>query len=149
MSFSILNTAAWVLALPLGAALSQGLPLELSPEPASTSLSSVEVASDWVANDDDHICGLSALRALSDPAKVDYPELWEATPEIKRMKDEAIDPDSAEGIQLQQAAKDRILDACKSVQNARNHCSVWKAIEHEDGRSIPDITKKVKAKFSQ
>lgn len=153
MTYSVLSAASLFLAFQLGASApvesarvaqdlhSQCPALGVDVESASS------VASDWIADSDDHICGLSSLRALSDPAVVDYPVLWKATPEIKKMERDGIDPGSAEGIQLQQEATDRILEACKSVQDDRSHCSVWKAIEHKDGRKIPDITKKVKAKF--
>ncbi len=105
------------------------------------------VADDWVAEREDNICGLSDLRALSDPARVDYDHLWDATPEVKKMKREGIDPESAEGISLQQKATDRIREACDEVREDEDHCSVWKEIRHEDGRRIADITKKVGKKF--
>ena len=101
----------------------------------------------WVANAADNICGLSDLRQVSDPAKVDYPELWGKTPEIRKMKDEDIDPDSAEGIQLQQEATDRIREACDEVREDEGYCSVWKRISHDDGRRIADITDAVAKLF--
>lgn len=112
------------------------------PSPAAQAL-----ASDWVADAPDNICGLSDLRSLSDPAKVDYPRLWDATPEIKKLKKDGIDPKSAEGIALQEKATDRIRKACDDVRKDKNHCSVWKRIRHKDGRTIPDISEAVLKKF--
>lgn len=104
-------------------------------------------AADWIADEDDNVCGLSDLRALSDPAKVDYDRLWDATPEIKKLKRDGIDPDSAAGIQLREEATDRIHEACKEIMEDDGHCSVWKKIRHRDGRSIEDITDDVEKKF--
>ncbi len=149
MAISTLSLASLLLVLPLsGTAASSEFE---APRPIACCELALTInnASDWIADSDDHICGLSSLRALSNPAKVSYSKLWDATPEIKRMIREGIDPESAEGIQLQQEATDRILEACKSVSDDQDHCSVWKAISHEDGRKIPDITKKVKATFSE
>jgi hypothetical protein len=105
------------------------------------------VLADWVADSGDNVCGLSDVRALSDPAKVDYEKLWDATPEIKKMKKDGIDPSSAEGIQLKEKATDRIREACKQVMEDKGHCSVWKKIRHTDGRKIADITEQVQKKF--
>ena len=153
MTYSVLSVASLLLAFQLGTSApveSARITSDLHVQSSALGVDAASdrsVASDWIADSDDHICGLSSLRALSDPATVDYPVLWGATPEIKKMKRDGIDPGSAEGIQLQQEATDRILEACKSVQDDRSHCSVWKAIEHKDGRTIPDITKKVEATF--
>ena len=106
------------------------------------------VEGSWVANAADNICGLSDLRQVSDPAKVDYPELWDATPEIRKMKDEDIDPGSAEGIQLQQEATDRIREACDEVREDEGYCSVWKRISHKDARSVDEVTGEVIASLS-
>lgn len=155
MTYSALSAASLLLAFQLGASAptqSAEMAPNLVGENSATSIEATSdrsIASDWIADSDDHICGLSSLRALSDPAKVDYSVLWDATPEIKEMKRDGIDPGSAEGIQLQQKAKRRILKACKSVQDDRSNCSVWKAIKHKDGRTISDITEKVKAKFPE
>lgn len=102
---------------------------------------------EWVADPEDNICGLRDLRALSYPAVVDYDEVWKATPEVKKLEDDNIDPDSAEGIRLREAATDRIRAAAKSVMDDEGHCSVWKEIEHEDGRKVPDISDDVIEEF--
>ena len=98
----------------------------------------------WVAERSESICGLDDPKTLSNPAKVDSDALLKATPEYKKMKDEKIDPNSAEGIQLRQKASERVRDACEKVRAAKGYCSVWKVIRHSDGRAIPDITDSVK-----
>ena len=62
-------------------------------------------------------------------------------------RDKNIDPTSPEGIQLDQAAVDRVRSASDVVRGERGHCSVWRTIRHKDGRTISDITDLVKAKF--
>ena len=113
------------------------------PEPTSFS----PLASGWIVRSGDNICGLSDPKKLSNPGRVRYTELRDATPEMKKMKDKNIDPNSPEGIQLKQAAVDRIRNASDAVRGERGHCSVWKKIRHKDGRSIPDLTDLVKKRF--
>ncbi len=119
-----------------------GARLPESALPSTTS--SAEVAVTWICDRADNICGLDDAKTLSNPAKVDYPKLLEATAEYKKIKDEKIDANSAEGIQLRQKAAERVRDACEKVRSAKSYCSVWKTISHQDGRSIPDITDAVK-----
>ena len=104
-------------------------------------------ASGWIARAEDNICGLKDPRTLSNPAKVKYDVLYEATPEIKKLRKEGIDPNSPEGIQLRQKAKERVTRACESVMKEKGYCSVWKAIRHKDGRKVPDITQTVKGRL--
>jgi hypothetical protein len=107
------------------------------------------VADKWVAEEEDNICGISDLKKVSNPAKVDYDALWEATPQIKKMKEKKIDPESTEGKALRNGAKTLITKSAQLVQEAKAYCGVWKAISNEDGRDVPDITKAVKAKFEE
>lgn len=112
---------------------------------SSTDATVVEaLLSGWTARAEDSIVGLSDPKTLSNPAKVDYSALMKATPEMKRMKKDRIDPNSPEGIQLKAAAQTRVQNACQAVMDSEGHCSVWKAISHSDGRSITDITATVK-----
>lgn len=111
---------------------------------ATSAGSASEVAVTWICDRTDNICGLDDAKTLSSPAKVDYDALLKATPEYKKIKDEKIDVNSAEGIQLRQKAAERVRDACEKVRAAKGYCSVWKTIKHADGRSIPDITDAVK-----
>ena len=101
----------------------------------------------WVVDRADNICGLDDARMLSKPAKVDYEALLAATPEMKKLKDDKVDPNSSEGIQLRQKAVDRIRTAAEKVRQAEGHCSVWKDVRHTDGRVITDITTLVKAQL--
>lgn len=109
-------------------------------EAQSTIERAVEASSPWIVDRADNICGLDDPRMLSRPARVDYDALLRATPEMKKMRDEKIDPNSSEGIQLRQAAVDRVRKACEKVRQSGGHCSVWKQVRHQDGRVIPDIS---------
>jgi len=101
----------------------------------------------WVVDRADNICGLDDAKMLSKPAKVDYDVLLRATPEMKKIKDEKIDPNSPQGIQLRQAAATRVQNAADKVRTAQGHCSVWKQVRHTDGRAITDVTDLVKAQL--
>ncbi|QDU85924.1 hypothetical protein Pla163_30710 [Planctomycetes bacterium Pla163] len=102
------------------------------------------VPSGWTVKADDNIVGLSDAKTLSNPARVDYDSLLRATDEMKKLKKDRIDPTSPEGIQLTNAARQRVQSACQVIMDQEGHCSVWKAISHADGRSVPDITAVVK-----
>ncbi len=100
---------------------------------------------DWIADRADSICGLDDPRLLSHPAIVDYGRCLVATPEMKRMREENIDPQSPRGIQLAAQAADRVRGAAELVRGQLHHCSMWKAIRHRDGRTVPDRTAEVVA----
>ena len=102
---------------------------------------------DWILKSSDNICGLKEANQLTHPALIDYETCLQATPEMRRIKDQSIDPKSAEGIQLRSAAMNRLTDACERVRVAQGHCSVWKEIRHKDGRAIPDLSSQVMALF--
>lgn len=122
---------------------------------ASPTLASVDttspgipvVESEWKASASDNIAGLSDLKKLSNPAVVDYDALLAATPEMKEMERERIDPDSTKGRSLRQQAADRVTKAADAIRKDKRHCSVWKAISNTDGRKIPDLTQAVKDKL--
>jgi hypothetical protein len=101
----------------------------------------------WQVDKGDNICGLDDARQLSNPVMVDYDRLLAATPEMKRLKDEKIDPNSSEGIQLRQKAVDRIREKCEALRVQKGYCSVWKAIRHTDNRTVTDVTDSVIALF--
>jgi hypothetical protein len=113
-------------------------------EPSSTL---AESGTRWIVDRADNICGLDDAKMLSKPAKVDYDALLKLTAEMKKMRDDKIDPSSPEGIRLRQAAVDRVRSAADKVRVAEGYCSVWKQIRHQDGRTIPDITDLVKAQL--
>ena len=107
------------------------------------------VGEKWIAEPDDNICGIKDLKKVSNPAKVDYDGLWEATPQIKQMKEKKIDPESTEGKALRSQAKTLITKTCELVRSAKGHCGVWKTIKNEDGRKVPDVTDDVKDKLDE
>lgn len=98
----------------------------------------------YKVNKSDNLCGLSEPRQLSDPAKVDYPALLQATDEYREMRAKKIDPQSARGIDLHNKAHSRIIAACERARASRGHCSVWKAINRRNGKAVSDLTKVVK-----
>ena len=103
----------------------------------------------WSAKSSDHLAGISDLDKVSNPAVVDYDQLLEATEEMKKMRKDKIDPDSAKGRSLRQQAAERVTKAANAIRKEKRYCSVWKAISHQDGRSVDDITSSVEAKLSQ
>lgn len=120
-------------------------------EPATRDSAACAAATEakWVAEEDDNICGIKDLKKVSNPAKVDYDGLWDATPQIKKMKEKKIDPESTEGKALRSQAKTLITKTCELVRSAKGHCGVWKTIKNSDGRAIPDVTDDVKDKLDE
>lgn len=106
------------------------------------------IPSDYILDKADNICGLDSAKQLTNPAVVDYEKLMDATPEIRKMKKEKIDEDSAKGIQLRTAAGERVRKACEEVMTDKSHCSVWKEIKRRDGKKITDITELVTKKIA-
>lgn len=94
----------------------------------------------WIVKSGDNLCGLREASQLSNPALVDYDALLKATPEMEKLEREGIDPASPKGVQLKAKATDRVAEAAEDVRKAQGHCSVWKAVRHKDGRSVPDVT---------
>jgi len=131
------------LAISLG-----GFPGRLA-EAATPAATTQVVANKWVAEEEDNICGIKDLKKVSNPATVDYEALWEATPQVKKMAEKKIDPESTEGKALRAQAKTLITKSCELVRDAKGHCGIWKAIRNEDDRDVPDVTKEVKAKFEE
>lgn len=126
------------------------LPSPASPAPAPAldrTLADTPPAAGWVVDRADNICGLDDAKMLSKPAKVDYDALLKATPQWKKIRDNKIDPNSPEGIQLRQEAANKVRDACDKIRAQDGYCSVWKTIRHTDGRAVADITDLVKAQL--
>ncbi|MCK6448944.1 MAG: hypothetical protein L6Q99_21320 [Planctomycetes bacterium] len=155
MKPTLLARALLVLALPfLACLLVTGSAAAQSPADARSLAAARAVealpaafAKDWILKSADNICGLKDANQLSNPAVIDYDAALAATPEMKKIKDQKIDPNSPEGIRLSNAALDRLTKACEEIRTQLGHCSVWKEIRHKDGRVITDITDKVKAQF--
>lgn len=102
---------------------------------------------DWILKSGDNICGLKEASQISSPAVVDWQALLDATPEMKKMRDQKIDANSPEGIQLTNDATNRVTQACESIRASQSHCSIWKTIRHKDGRAVTDVTDLVKAQL--
>ncbi|MBK7641644.1 MAG: hypothetical protein IPJ19_01120 [Planctomycetes bacterium] len=114
---------------------------------SATSVAASAQPAGWVVDRADNICGLDDAKMLSKPAKVDYDVLLKATAQYKKIKDNKIDPNSPEGIQLRQEAANKVRDACDKIRQQDGYCSVWKSIKHSDGRAVADITDLVKAQL--
>lgn len=140
--------------LSLLALLALAAPMLAKSTPAASAAASagqVQVldpqAKGWNVDKADNICGLDDSKMLSKPAKVDFDTLLKATPQWKKIRDEKIDPNSPEGIQLRQEAVNKVRDACDKIRVQDGYCSVWKTISHSDGRTVSDITDLVKAQL--
>jgi hypothetical protein len=115
--------------------------------PHACSSTAIDAQQTWICDRSDNICGLDDPKMLSKPAKIDYEALLKATPEMKKIAADKIDPNSSEGINLKNRAADRVREKSEAVRAAQGYCSVWKTISHKDGRTIPDITDLVKAQL--
>jgi len=104
--------------------------------------------SDWVVKSEDNVCGVSSARQITNPAKVDYEALMNATSEMKELKRAGIKRDSARGQALVTKARDKVRRAARSVMTEKQYCSVWKKISHKKNRAVTDITAAVKAKLN-
>lgn len=124
-------------------ALLAGSAYATAPVVVDDCASATAAFSGWQVDKSDNICGLDDARQLSSPAVVNYDRLLAATPEMKRLKDEKIDANSSEGIQLRQKAVDRIREKCDALRVQKGYCSVWKAARHSDGRAVADVTDSV------
>lgn len=140
-----------------GAALAAGLLLALAPMAASAAarpqdgppVLATEGDSDWIVEEANNICGVRTARQITNPAKVHYRTLLDATPEIQEMKRKGIDKDSPEGQLLYNAAIDRVRRAAERVMDEGGYCSIWKRIRHRDGRAVPDVTEAVERELTR
>jgi hypothetical protein len=115
--------------------------------PLATAFTAETAAGEWIADEEDNICGISDLKKVTNPAKVSYDRLLDATPQMQELRRKGIESDSVEGKALRKGAKTLITKTCELVRAARGHCSVWRSIGNKDGRSIADITDEVIEKF--
>jgi len=136
-----IGSLALLAAFTLSAASATGTQAGTGPEAATQAQSD----KDWLVTQKDNICGLKSPEQLSKPAKVDYQELLDATPEMKKMRDDKVDRNTPEGIRLHTEAVNRVNAACEKIRLANGYCSVWKEIKRKDGQAVADITAKVKA----
>lgn len=107
----------------------------------------VAVGRDWILRAADNVCGLRDANQLTHPGVIDFDACLAATPEMKKIESQGIDPKSAEGIQLRSAAVTRVSNAAEAVRVAGGYCSVWKEIRHKDGRAIDDLSSQVIARY--
>jgi len=150
-----LSTNLRLVALALGALTVQGAALyaqDVNEQRGDTLGESTAATEDapstgWILNAADNICGLREPRKLSNPATIDWPTLLDETPEMERIQREGIDPETPVGIQLRQRAMERLTRHCKAEMDAQGHCSVWRAISHQDGRAISVITAAVRTRL--
>ena len=91
----------------------------------------VDPAIEWVAEAQDNICGLSALRMLRQPGVVDWIALMDSTSEMIKIKREGIRKDSPEGILLITKAEGKGSTACVKQMRKTTGDSMWKRITHE------------------
>jgi len=143
---SRIRTAAWAAAF-VALAVIPATAGGIVPGATGARTPTGEVVAGWIVDRADNICGLDDAKMLSKPAKVDYDALLKATPEMKKIKDDKIDPNSPQGIQLRQAAATRVQTSAEKVRATDGYCSVWKTIKHSDGRAVADITDAVKAQL--
>ena len=54
-----------------------------------------ELQQTWICDRSDNICGLDDPKMLSKPAKFDYDAVLKATPEMKKIVADRIDPNSS------------------------------------------------------
>ena len=85
------------------------------------------------------------------PASIVEEKVREATPEWKKMQDEGIDEDSAQGKQLIQRMNKRIRKAVKDIANSESRDLVTrkKDIKDDQGRTVVDLTEKVIEKIEE
>jgi hypothetical protein len=146
LSFLLVSACALLTASLEASALPSVQALQACPAPPVVA-ELLPSGRDWILKSADNICGLRDPNQLTYPAVIDFDTCLDATPEMRRVRDQGIDPQSAEGIQLRSKAVTRLTNACESVRGTNGHCSVWKEIRHKDGRSIPDISSQVIALF--
>ena len=131
----------------LASAASSAPTVAPGPDGARAQQPALVVERGWVAALDNNLCGLRDLNQLSNPAKLNYKRCLDATPEMKRVRKEGIKLTSPEGIQLKNAAATRVSTAASTIRKAGGFCSVWKAIKHNDGRKVSDITARVISQY--
>ncbi|MFT4512847.1 MAG: hypothetical protein ACI89X_003267 [Planctomycetota bacterium] len=85
------------------------------------------------------------------PATVDEKKLHASTPEWQKIKDQGIDPHSAQGRHLITRMNTRISKAVKSVADAESKDLVTRKKDMKDdrGRTVTDLTSKVVAKIKE
>ena len=100
------------------------------------------VVEDWIADRSDNVCGVKDPKQVKFPGIVSWQRAMDTTAEMKKIKRERIDKNSALGITLIEAATRKTRNACQSAMKDHNVDSVWKHISHV--RKVPwDVTYRV------
>jgi len=86
--------------------------------------------SGWIATPADNICGVKEPRMVKQPGVVNWRQLMDSTPEMKKMKKEGIKKDSPKGAQLISEAESRCKRACVKQMRVAKVDSIWKNISH-------------------
>ncbi len=89
-----------------------------------------EFDSGWIATPADNICGVKEPRMVTQPGVVNWQQLMDSTPEMKKMKKEGIKKDSPKGAQLISEAESRCKRACVKQMRLARVDSMWKSISH-------------------
>jgi len=108
----------------------------------ATDWDQVMVDDKWIATPSDNICGIKKPEQVTQPGIISWQQALDATDEMKKIKREKIDKNSALGITLMEAATRKTRNACQKAMKDMNVDSVWKQISHV--RKVPwDVTHKV------
>jgi len=89
-----------------------------------------EAESGWIATPADNVCGVKEPRMVKQPGVVNWKQLMDNTPEMKKMKKEGIKKDSPKGAQLISEAESRCKRACVKQMRVAKVDSMWKNITH-------------------
>jgi len=116
-----------------------------SPEPAVRVDRVRGGGASYIAARADHVCGVDHPRAISNPARVDYDTLLEATEEVKELESRHLDPGSSRGTRLMAKARLEVTAACEAVRFDGQYCSIWKQVRRRDGAPVDDVTGQVLA----
>ena len=108
----------------------------------ATDWEQVVVEDDWIADKADNVCGVKDPKQVKFPGIISWQRAMDTTAEMKKIKREKIDKNSALGITLIEAATRKTRNACQRSMKDMNVDSVWKQISHV--RKVPwDVTHNV------
>ena len=110
--------------------LALGLSLGCFPPLLHNTFMVSELDSGWIATPADNICGVKEPRMVTQPGVVNWQQLMDSTPEMKKMKKEGIKRDSPKGAQLISEAQSRCKRACVKQMRVAKVDSMWKNISH-------------------
>ena len=100
----------------------------------------------WRGQAEDNVCGISTLPNVVNPAVIDWTGVMNITKEVKLLKKEGIDRNSARGKLLIAEATNKVARASNAIMLKTRVDSVWKKISHATKKPL-DITQRVKNKI--